>query len=105
MRNEIEIAAEIGQFYPTDGNWLALEALLEELWAAGPSAHCLPALFTIFERFPNEDGAGVFWSILHGLEHLGLPYEKELRESLARQESEMGAVMLSRLEKAKPPER
>lgn len=98
MRTEQEIIADISQFTPASGNWFPLEVLLEELWAVGVSDHLLPALFSVFERFPDDDGAGVFWSIVHGVEHLDLPYEAVLRSSLARQHSTMGALMLKRLE-------
>lgn len=99
MRSESEIVADLMQYSPQDGNWLGLEDLLAELWATGPTSYCLPALFGIFERFPT-DCAGPLWSILHGVEGLEFPYDVALRESLARQESEMGLVMLYRLEKA-----
>ncbi|MCG2602310.1 hypothetical protein [Achromobacter insuavis] len=101
MRTENEIAADIMRFSPVDGNWLELERLLDELWRAGPSAASLGALFGVFERFPDEDGAGVFWSIVHGLEHLDIPHEAALRESLARRQSEMGEIMLHRLDNAR----
>ena len=41
------------------------------------------ALFGIFERFPDEDGYGVYWSILHGLEARS-EYENGLRRSIER---------------------
>lgn len=100
MRTENEIAADVMEFLPVDGNWLPLERLLEELWRIGPTASSLRALFAVFERFPDDDGAGVFWSIVHGIESLEIPYEAELRNSLARRHSEMGEVMLSRLERS-----
>ena len=60
-----------------------------------------PTLFGVFERFPDEDGAGVLWSIVHGVEGLDLDYEQPLRDSLARQRSDMGKIMLGRLERSK----
>ena len=72
-----------------------------ELWEAGVPAHALSVLFGVFERFPDDDGAEVFWSIVHGVESLTLEYERPLRASLARQPSRMGRVMLARLERSK----
>jgi hypothetical protein len=41
------------------------------------------------------------WSIVHGVEGLGLDYEQPLRESMARQPSDMAKIMLGRLERSK----
>lgn len=95
-----EILLEIDQFKPSPaGDWRKLDTLLSELWQGDVSIACLPVLFRIFERFPEDDGAGVFWSIVHGLESTDLNYEGPLRESLLRQPSELGQIMLRRLEK------
>ena len=50
----------------------------------------------VFERFPDTDGAGVFWSIVHGLEVLP-SYEAQLLTSVRRVPSDMGVTMLGRL--------
>jgi hypothetical protein len=96
-----EILNDIDSFAAENGNWLGLERLLEELWGVGVPAADLPALFRVFERFPEDDGSGVLWSIVHGVESLPFNYEHALRASMARQPSFMGRVMLKRLEKAK----
>jgi hypothetical protein len=96
-----DILRDIEAFRPTDGVWLPLDDLLAKLWDAGVSARALPKLFGVFERFPDDDGAGVLWSIVHGVEGLDLDYELPLRESLARQPSDMGKIMLGRLERSK----
>jgi hypothetical protein len=81
--------------------WLPLDHLLEELWGAGPiTPQHLAVLFGVFERFPTEDGAGVLWSIVHGVESLPLDYEPSLRESWRRVPSQMAEIMLVRLENA-----
>lgn len=98
--NRAEILSTIGSFAPVDGYWRPLDDLLAQLWGAGVSAECLPVLFGVFERYPDEDGAGVLWSILHGVEALDISYEQPLRDSLARQPSFMGQIMLDRLERA-----
>ncbi len=95
-----DILRDIETFQPAK-SWLPLDDLLAELWDAGVPASALQKLFGVFERFPGEDGAGVLWSIVHGLEALDLDYEQELRESLARQPSDMGKIMLGRLERSK----
>lgn len=95
------ILRDIESFRPADGVWLPLDDLLAELWEAGVPARALPILFGVFERFPGDDGAGVLWSIVHGVEGLGLDYEPALRDSLERQPSDLGKVMLDRLERSK----
>jgi hypothetical protein len=95
-----DILRDIDSFQPAE-NWLLLDDLLAELWDAGAPASALPKLFGVFERFPDEDGAGVLWSIVHGVEALGLDYERPLRESVARRPSDMGKIMLGRLERSR----
>ena len=96
-----DILGDLDAFRPSDGVWLPLDGLLAELWEAGVSPRELPPLFSVFERFPNDDGAGVLWSIVHGVEGLDLDYEAPLRASVARQPSHMGKVMLGRPERWK----
>ena len=98
MRNTQEIINDIHQFEPQEGNWLKLEDLLNELWETGFQQNYTNDLLKVFERFPKEDGAGVFWTIVHGIEGFGT-YELQLINSLYRQPSEMGIVMLTRIKK------
>lgn len=100
-RNYDDILRDIGSFEPTNGSWLRLDELLTELWAAGVRDDALPTLFGVFERFPHDDGAETFWTLLRGIESLSFDYEQPLRESMSRQPSMMGAVMLGRLERSK----
>lgn len=97
-RNAGDILRVVESFHPVDGDRRALDTLLGELCSAGVPAHALPALFGVFERFPDDDGSGVPWSIVHGIEALDVDYEQPLRDSLARRRSQMGEVMLGRLE-------
>ena len=99
-RNVEIILQEIERFTPSNGSWLPLDTLLDELWTLGVSARELPILFRVFERFPEDDGAGVLRGIVHGIEASGIDYEAALRESHARRPSEMGRVMLGRLERS-----
>lgn len=96
-RTTQQVLKEIKAFRPTDGEWLTLDELLDELWQLGVTHDAIPVLLGIFERFPDDDGAGVLWSIVHGLESLE-GYESELRASVARTPSIMGTIMLKRLE-------
>jgi hypothetical protein len=100
-RSRDVILRDIDSFNPHESSWLVLENLLAELWCEDVPASALPHLFRIFERFPKDDGAGVLWSVLHGIEALPFDYEQQLRASLMRRNSFMGNVMLERLEKSK----
>ncbi len=98
MRSHSEILKDIAQFQPVADMWLPLDDFLNELWLAGqPPIEVLPTLFGVFERFPEDDGAGVFWSIVHGVEALPYNYGCLLRESHGRVPSEMSKIMLARL--------
>jgi hypothetical protein len=92
------VLKDIQEFSPVAGNWRHLDALLDELWSEGVNEGSLPILFGVFERFPEDDGGGVLWSIVHGVESLSFNYEPILRQSLQRRSSFMGRVMLQRLE-------
>lgn len=81
-RSTSTIAGEIAAFQPSGGNWRPLDALINELWSVGEPAQVIPQLFSVFERYPSEDGAGVFWAIVHGLESLP-NYEPCLVESFS----------------------
>jgi hypothetical protein len=94
------VLKDIQEFTPVRSNWRPLDDLLDELWSRGVAAGSLPILFGVFERFPDDDGAGVLWSIVHGIESLPIDYEPALRASLGRKSSFMGRVMLERLIKA-----
>lgn len=56
----------------------------------------VPALLSVFERFPTSDGFGVFWGILHAPESVRGSYEHELIASLRRIPSELGVMMVNR---------
>jgi hypothetical protein len=52
--------------------------------------------FRLFERFPEDDAYGVFWSILHGIEGLA-GYDEELIASIRRRPSEFTVLMVNRM--------
>jgi hypothetical protein len=81
MRSSQGIVTDINKFEPADGDWLELDTLLNELWLTGNQESFTTDLLKVFERFPDEDGAGVFWSIVHGIERFR-SYEIELLDSL-----------------------
>ena len=91
-----EIIAEINSYESDDGNWLRLDELATELWESGKPVFGINSLLGLFEKYPTEDGAGVFWTILHGIETLN--YEKELYESLIRKPTHITIIMLKRIE-------
>lgn len=84
---------------PNGGVWLPLDDLLAELGIAGVAKKALSTLFGVFERFPNEDGVGIMWSIVHGIENLGFDDEQPWSDSFARQPSDMGKNMIDRLKR------
>lgn len=98
MRHIKDIIAEIESYESDHGNWLRLNELIIELWESGKPELGIDSLFAIFEKFPTDDGAGVFWSILHGLETL--EYEQKLYDSLIDKPSHMTITMLKRIENA-----
>ncbi len=91
-----EVIHDIRLFEPVDDNWLRLDELLAELWETQRPERGIDAMLNVLERFPEEDGAGVLWSIVHGLESLP-DYEDKLVASIQRQPSELGLVMVSRI--------
>lgn len=97
MRSLSETLQQIENFSSRDGDWRPLDLLLEEVWASSDlPPEVLPVVFGIFERFPEDDGAGVLWSIVHGVEALSLDYVPALQQSHRRRPSLMSDIMLSR---------
>jgi len=91
------IAQEIARFSPVDGDWSRLDLMVQGLWSIGNAGKSLPELLALFERFPaDEDGNGVFWTILHGIETFD-DYERELACSLRRQPSEFAVLLAGRM--------
>ena len=96
MRSSQEIIRDLNDFTPDNGNWGGLDSLLDELWKTGNQEKEIEHLFNLFERFPEDDGAGVLWSVLHGIESFK-DYEQKLLNSLNRQPSHLGVVMVKRI--------
>lgn len=83
----------IRDFSPENGAWISLERHIERAFASPDPRRYYHAIFNLFERFPNEDGAGVFWSALHGMEAVG-GYEDLLLQYFRRCPSLMTRAML-----------
>jgi hypothetical protein len=96
MRTTQEILAEISSFHPTNDEWVRLDSLLSELWGAGDPTLGINTLLEVFSKYPEEDGSGVFWSIVHGLESLN-GYEPSLLKATIETPSLFGVIMLGRL--------
>lgn len=92
----ITLAKKIAEFEPTDGNWLELESMFEEVFSSTEEKCYYVAIFNLFERFAEDDGAGVFWSAVHGMETRG-DYEEELVRFFRRHPTEMTRTMLQRI--------
>jgi hypothetical protein len=73
-----------------------LQSAIDDLFTSDQPELGIGGLLRIFERFPDQDGHGIFWSILHGSESLPA-YEGALIESVRRQPSEFGLLMVNRL--------
>jgi hypothetical protein len=95
-RTADQIITDIRDFQPVGGNWRQLDDLFEELWATGLAVRHIRDLLAVLERFPVDDGAGVLWSVVHGVESLP-GREPELIRSVRRKPSELGVTMIGRL--------
>jgi hypothetical protein len=75
---------------------LQLQTLVEGLVPSTFAPELYRALFGVFERFPEHDGYGIFWSIVHLLEKCSR-YEPYLIESIRRRPTEFNVRMLGGL--------
>ena len=73
-----------------------LDELLQSAAAQSFGHNEYRALLGIFERFPTEDGFGVFWGIIHCLESCS-GYEPDLIASVLRKPVEFNVLMVNRL--------
>ncbi len=87
--NSITSVEEIGQLN-------LLEELLKEMSPSNLSSEQYSALFGLYERFSEQDGLGLFWSILHMLEKSSR-YEQYLLVSVQRKPTEFNLRMVARL--------
>ena len=78
------------------GQLRELDAAVSNALATGLRQSDKEALLRVFERFPKEDGFGVFWSILHALEGVD-NYELELVASIRRAPNKFNTLMVNRI--------
>ena len=86
----------VREFDPQDGFWSPLDELIGQVFASPNPRVYYNAIFNLFERFPSDDGNGVFWSALHGMEAVG-DYEELLLQYSRRHPSLMTQTMLRRI--------
>lgn len=97
MLKNPDLYQKIAEFEPEgDDYWLPLDELLQAVFQQEKPQLYFPAIFNLFERFPDEDGAGVFWAALHGMEAVG-GYETELVRYFRRSPALMIHALLVRL--------
>jgi hypothetical protein len=64
-----QVVAEIDALPTADGEDLdRLQALIDEYFTSPDAAVHIDVWFRLYERFPDDHGHGVFWTILHGIE-------------------------------------
>jgi hypothetical protein len=95
-RHIVDICSDIDAFRPIDGEWLALEDLILESLDNADAMSAIPTLLAVFARFPDDDRAGVFWSIIHGLESLD-GYESFLLDAVRNHPTDLSLTMVNRL--------
>jgi hypothetical protein len=82
--------------HPHDAEQLrSLEQTVSSLTPASLTEEDFRAVFDLFERFPEEDEYGIFWSLLHAVEAVG-GYELALLESVQRTPAGFNVAMLCR---------
>jgi hypothetical protein len=79
-----------------EGQLKQLDDLVTALDADILNRNDVGQLLGVFERFPDDDGFGVFWQILHLLEQAG-GYESALVDSVRRSPGEFNLTMINRL--------
>ncbi|WP_310488326.1 hypothetical protein [Chamaesiphon sp. VAR_69_metabat_338] len=71
---------------------------LVDLYFNHPEAgNYLDVWFRLYERFPFDDGGGIFWTILHGIETYHPTSDRFTIESVLRQPSEFPVMMVNAL--------
>ena len=96
MARNIHLILSDIECYQESADWLGLDALLEELFLHPVAQIPATTLLGVFERFPESEGCGVFWSIIHGLEALP-EFEIDLYQSIKRKPSTCGFTMVLRI--------
>jgi hypothetical protein len=97
LRDVRDISTEVDALALNDpDDFDRLDALAVEFFRHPQAAEHLGLWFRLYERFPESDGHGVFWSILHGIE--AQPgYEQSVVESVLRNPTHFPVLMVNRL--------
>jgi hypothetical protein len=74
----------------------ALARAVEQFFASPAASRHLEVWFRLFERFPEDDGYELFWSILHGIERQP-NYGPLVIASVRRRPSSFPVLMLNRM--------
>jgi hypothetical protein len=96
MRSALAAAVERFTLPQDEAQLQALEQALGAVVPASCGQEELALLLGVFERFPGEDGFGIFWSIVHLLEATA-GYEPALVSSVLRKPVEFNLLMVNRL--------
>jgi hypothetical protein len=94
-----ELDILIREFTPKEGDWRPLDLLFDRVFTAKDPRKYYQSIFILFDRFPADDGSGVFWSALHGMEFVG-DYENLLLMHHRKSPSEMTEILLRRILKS-----
>jgi hypothetical protein len=73
-----------------------LDRSIQDFFSVPDAVGQVAVWFRLFERFPEEDAYGMFWSVLHGIEGL-TGYESELIASLRRRPTHFPVLMVNRM--------
>ena len=84
------------------GQLQVLEAALDQLFQSPLPERGVETLFRLFERFPDDDGYGIFWTVLHGIEDQA-NYGPLLKASLRRVPVTFNLLMVNRLLNSRLP--
>ena len=96
VRDSHTLMHELERFEPEDGNWLPLDDLVQEIIISPAPEQTAEAMMGLFERHPEEDGYGIFWTMLREIERFP-GYEKTVFESLNRKPSMFSVLMVGRM--------
>jgi hypothetical protein len=73
-----------------------LQELVDTYFNHSEAGDYLNVWFLLYERCPNDDSCGIFWSILHGIENYS-SCDRLVVESVLRQPSDFPVMMVNRL--------
>lgn len=92
-----EVVAEVDALRTVeDADLDRLQTLIDEYFAFPSADHHIEVWFRLFERFPDDDGCEVFWTILHGLETQP-SYDAAVVASVRRKPTHFPVLMVNRM--------